>query len=100
MFCLFPERVSTLAITSRVLHKTSHKLQNVLLAVNVAERVVFHRLFEVDRVQNLYPVAVSFKQLSGFTNQAALRVGANERARIFLRNTLHQIGFDEIARLS
>ena len=75
LFRLFPERVSTLAVTSRVLHETGHKLQNVLFAVNVRKRIVSHRLFEIDRVQNLYPVTVSFKQLSGFANQAAFRVG-------------------------
>ena len=49
---LDPEIVPSLAFALGVGDEGRHQLQNVLLRMNVAERVIVHRLIEVDGVQH------------------------------------------------
>jgi len=57
-FRFLPELVPALALALRVHHQRCHQLQNVLLRVQIGERVVVHRLLEIDRVKNLDAVVV------------------------------------------
>ena len=44
---------AALAVPLGVRHQGRHQLQNVLFVMDIGEVVVVHRLFEVDRVENL-----------------------------------------------
>ena len=90
-----PERIATAAFTLRVGHQGRDQFQNVLLAVDVAERVVVHRLFEVDGVQNFYLVAILQHGLPTFENYRSLRVSDHIGAV-----ALQEIRFQPKARLT
>ena len=57
-FAFLPEWIAAAAFTFRVGHKGRDQLENILFAVDVAERIVVHRLLEVDGVQDFQLVAV------------------------------------------
>ena len=71
-FAFLPKGVSTGPFALGVGHQGRDQFQNVLFAVDIAERVVVHGLFEVDGVQNPDLVAVlqhcvaTFKHDSSF----------------------------------
>ena len=73
-FRFFPERVAASPLTLGVGHKRCNQFQNVLFTVDVAERIVVHRLFEVDGVQDFYLVAVFQHGLSTFKHDCTFRV--------------------------
>ena len=52
-FSLVPERVATLTLTFGVGHQCGDELQNILFAVDIGHRIVFHTLGKVDGVENL-----------------------------------------------
>ena len=54
-----------------------------------------HALGKIDRVHHLNAVAEMPKHPAALDDQAAFRVGHNERAGIFLRYALHEVRFDE-----
>ena len=53
-----PKWIATAAFALGVGHQGRDQFQNVLLAVDIGEGVIVHRLFEVDGVQDLDLVAV------------------------------------------
>ncbi len=57
-FAFLPEWIAAAAFTFRVGHKGRDQLENILFAVDVAERIVVHRLLEVDGVQDFHLIAV------------------------------------------
>ena len=72
-FGLDPKILSGFAFTLGVGNQSRDELQDVRFAVDVRERVVVHRLFEVDGVQNFQPVAEMQKHFSAFVDNAAFR---------------------------
>ena len=63
--------------------------------MQIREGIVVHGLLEVDGIEHLDAVAVSFQQLAGFQQYRTLRVGHDVGAV-----HLHEIGLDEKARLT
>ena len=50
---LGPELIPCFSLSLRIGDQRRHKLQDVLLRVNVGEGIIFHRLPEIDRVEDL-----------------------------------------------
>lgn len=95
-----PKWIAALALAARVGNQTVYQFQDVLFAMDIRQRIIVHRLFEIDCVEYLDAVTASLKQSAAFNEDAALRVGHNERAGIFVRHALHEIRFDEKSRLA
>ena len=70
-----PELVPGLALPGRVCNEAGHELEDVLLAVDIAERIVVHGLFEVDGVQHAYFVPGALQKTAGLKHQLTLGVG-------------------------
>jgi len=70
-----PEGVPAAAFALGVGHKGSDQFQNVFFAVDVAERVVVHGLFEVDGVQNFYLITIFQHGLPTFKHDCTFRIG-------------------------
>ena len=73
-FTFLPKWIAARPLTLGVGHKRCHQLQNVFFAVNVAERIVVHRLFEVDGVQDFYLITVFQHGLPTFKHDRTFRV--------------------------
>ena len=84
-----------IAISLRVDDDRIDQLEDVLLAADVAERVVVHGFFEIDGVQRLDDVAALFKHFAALHQHRTLRIGHNIAAV-----HLHQIGFDKKSRFT
>ena len=69
-FAFFPEWIAAAAFTLCVGHKGSDQFQNVFFAVDIAERIIVHRLFEVDGVQDFHLIAVLQHGLSTFKHDS------------------------------
>ena len=54
-----------------VLHDAVDQLQNVVLAVDIAEWVVLHGLFEVNRIEYFYLIPAALKHFPTFQNDRA-----------------------------
>ena len=63
VFCLLPKRIGPFSLTAGVCHKGRNQFQDVLLAVNIVEGVVMHRLLEVDGIEDFDAVAFLQKTL-------------------------------------
>ena len=61
-----PEIITGLAVSLCVGNQRRNQLQNVLLRMDVGERVIVHRLLEIDRVEHLDPVMIPLQQLAAF----------------------------------
>ena len=57
-----------------VFHNAVDQLQNVVLAVDIAEWVVLHGLFEVNRIEYFYLIPAALKHFPTFQNDRAFRV--------------------------
>lgn len=68
------KRIAAAAFTFRVGHKGRDQLENILFAVDVAERIVVHRLLEVDGVQDFHLIAVFQHGLPTFKHDCTFRV--------------------------
>ena len=96
LFRLDPEIFAGLiAVSLRVDDDRIDQLEDVLLAADVAERVVVHGFPEIDGVQRLDDVAALFKHFAALHQHRTLRVSHNV-ATVHL----HQVRFDEKARLA
>ena len=60
-FRLIPERIASLSFALRVCHERRDQLQDILFAVHIGERIVVHRLLEIDRIEDLDPVLCPHK---------------------------------------
>jgi len=60
-FRLIPERIAPFAFAFRVCHERRDQLQDILFAVHIGERIVVHRLLEIDRIEDLDPVLCPHK---------------------------------------
>ena len=49
--CLVPERIPSLAFSPGIRHQGCGQLQDVLFRADIGKRVIVHRLFEVDRIE-------------------------------------------------
>ena len=96
----FPEGVVAFTLSFCIENQAVYQFQNILFAMDIRQRIIVHRLFEIDCVEYLDAVAASLKQAAAFNEDAALRVGHNERTGIFVRHALHEIRFDEKSRLA
>ena len=95
LFGVSPELVALLPAARGVGYEAGHELQYILLAVDIAERVVVHGLLEVDGVQRAYLVPGALQEPPCFKHQLSLGVGDDVRAV-----QLHQIWLDEKPRLA
>ena len=96
LFRLDPEIFAGLiAISLRIDDDRIDQLEDVLLAADVAERVVVHGFPEVDGVQRLDDVAALFKHFAALHQHRPLRIGYNIAAV-----HLHQVWLHEKARLA
>ena len=99
-FRLFPEGVVAFTLSFCIENQAVYQFQNILFAMDIRQRIIVHRLFEIDCVEYLDAVAASLKQAAALNEDAALRVSHNERTGIFVRHALHEIRFDEKSRLA
>ena len=60
--------VSYAVLALGVFHDTVDQLQDVVLAVDIAEWVVLHGLLEVNRIEYLYLIPAALKHFSTFQN--------------------------------
>ena len=67
-FTFLPKWIAARPLTLGVGHQGSDQFQNVLFTVNITERIIVHRLFEVDSVQDFYLVAILQHGLPTFEN--------------------------------
>ena len=96
LFRLYPKIFAGLiAVSLRVDDDRIDQLEDVLLAADVAERVVVHGFPEVDGVQRLDDVAALFKHFAAFHQYRTLRVSHN-----IATVHLHQVWLDKKARLA
>ena len=95
LFGVRPELVALLPAARGVGYEAGHELEDILLAVDIAEWVVVHGLLEVDGVQYAYLVPGALQKAAGLKHQLALGVGDDIGAV-----QLHQIGFDKKPRLA
>ena len=84
-----------IAISLRVDDDRIDQLEDVLLAADVAERVVVHGFPEIDGVQRLDDIAALFKHFAALYQHRTLWVGDNVAAV-----HLHQVWLHEKARLA
>ena len=61
-----PELITGFAIAFGVGNQCGHELQDILLGMNVRERIVMLRLFEIDRIKNLNSIVCLYKRISDF----------------------------------
>ncbi len=88
-FCLVPERISALSVTLGIGHQRGGKLQNVLFAVDIGERIIMHRLAEIDGIEDLDPVTGMHKGIAHLEQRCTLRICQYIRAV-----ELKQVRFD------
>ena len=86
-----PEGVVAFTLSFCIENQAVYQFQNILFAMDIRQRIIVHRLFEIDCVEYLDAVAASLKQAAALNEDAALRVGHNERTGIFVRHALHEI---------
>ena len=76
---LIPEWILRLtAFWRRVLKEVCGKTLNIVIAVQVNEGVITMALFHVDKVKNLYVIALFFQKISRIAEQFAFRVENNK----------------------
>ena len=73
-FAFLPEWIAARTVPLRVCHKGRDEFQDVLFAVDVAERIVVHRLLEVDGVQDFHLIAVFQHGLPTFKHDCTFRI--------------------------
>ena len=73
-FRLLPERIPAVALTLGICHQCGHEFQDVLLIVDIGERIVVHRLVEIDRIKNPNFIPVHLQGVGGFTDDTAFRI--------------------------
>ncbi len=71
---LEPEIIASFAFALGVGNQSIDQLQNILLAVNVGERVIVHRLFEIDGVEHLNFVPCALHQPAALDQETSFRV--------------------------
>ena len=71
---LEPEIIASFSFALGVGNQGVDQLQNILLAVNVGERIVVHRLFEVDSVEHLDLVSCVLHQPAALDQETSFRV--------------------------
>ena len=69
---LRPEFVGGLSVTFGVGNQGGGQLQNILLAVNIREGIIMHRLSEVDRIENPDAVTILQKRVAAIDHDIAL----------------------------
>ncbi len=62
-----------------VLHNAVDQLQNVIFAVDIAEWVVLHGLFEVNRIEYFYLISTTLEHLTTFLDHGAFSLGLSRR---------------------
>ena len=91
-----PKIFTALAVLALgVLHNAVDQLQNVVLAVDIAEWVVLHGLFEVNRIEYFYLIPAALKHFPTFQNDRAFWV-SHDIAGVHL----HEVGLDVEAGLA
>ena len=84
-----PKWIAALALAARIGNQAVYQLQDILFAMDIRQRIIVHRLFEIDCVEYLDAVAVPFQQPAALDDQAALRV-----CHHIGRMALHQVGLE------
>ena len=69
-----PEIVPRLSLAFRVGDQRGDELQDVLLGMDIGERVIMHRLPEIDRVEDLDAVLITQERLSAFKHDRTFRI--------------------------
>ena len=57
-----------------VFHNAIYQLQNVIFAVDIAERIVPHRLLKIDSIKDFYNISAPLEHLAAFLDHCAFRV--------------------------
>ena len=73
--CLVPERISSLTFSPGICHQGCGQLQDVLFRVDIGKRVIVHRLFEVDGIEESDAVFCLNKGIPHLKKRCAFRVG-------------------------
>ena len=90
-----PEFITGLSLAFRVRDECGDQFQNVLFAMNIGERIVFHGLTEVDRIQHPDLIAILQKRAAAGEKDLAFRIRDHVAAV-----HLEKIGFQPESRLA
>ena len=74
LFRLLPERIPAVSLTLGIGHQRGHQLQDILLIVDVGERIIVHRLVKIDRIENPDFIPVHHEGVGGFIDDTAFRI--------------------------
>ena len=69
-----PELVPGFSIPLCVCNQRCHQLQNIFFRMDIRHRVVMHRLFKVDGVENFNVVVILQKSIAAFADDTSLGV--------------------------
>lgn len=78
-FCLCPKLIPGFSISFCIGDQCSHQFQNIFFRVDIRHRVIVHRLFEVDSIENLDVVVVLQKGIATFDDNTALWISDHIR---------------------
>lgn len=67
--CLYPKVISAFSFTLGVGDQDGDELQDVLFRMNIGERIVVHRLLEVDRIEGTHVISGGDQHFSGLNDQ-------------------------------
>ena len=98
-FGLDPKILSGFAFTLGVGNQSRDELQDVRFAVDVRERIVVHRLFEVDGVEDAHVVPGGDQHLAALHDKGSLRISYYEGGALGL-GALHDVGLYEESRFA
>ena len=94
-----PKILSGFAFTLGVGNQSRDELQDVRFAVDVRERIVVHRLFEVDGVEDAHVVPGGDQHLAALHDKGSLRISYYEGGALGL-GALHDVGLYEESRFA
>ena len=77
-FAFSPERVASGSLPFCIGHQGRNQFQNVLFFVDISERIIMHRLVEIDGVHRLNEVPLLCKGMSALVNETSFRVRNHE----------------------
>ena len=89
-----PEVIAAFSFTLGVGDQDGDELQDVLFRMNIGERIVVHRLLEVDRIEGTHVISGGDQHFSGLNDQGPFRVSDHDGSAFRFR-TLHDVGLDK-----
>ena len=89
-----PEVFAGLAFSFGIGDKHGNELQDILLTMDIGERIVVHRFAKVDGVESTHLISGCHQQFSCFNDQGSFRVSDHDGSAFRFR-ALHDVRLDE-----